>query len=75
MDAAPENSIISISSGIYVENIVITKGGLTMMPTNENDDVILVIMQKPTITINIPAGQTFTIHNIKISHSGKDENA
>jgi F-box protein 11 len=74
LDIALENSTILIQTGIYVENLIIQKGGITMQPQDEKDDVICVVTQGPTILINIKPEHTCTIIGLKISHSGTNQN-
>jgi F-box protein 11 len=53
IDTARPFSQIKISPGIYIENLFIAKNGLTLMPKNENNDVTIISVKGPTISIEL----------------------
>ena len=67
---------MKVSPGLYNENIIIKKSGLTLEPKEKLGDIIIVVNVKPAITVNLKKHEKCTIIGIKISHSGNfDENA
>jgi hypothetical protein len=52
LDSCLVNSTILVEGGIYRENIVISKG-VTIMPVDEKESVIIVANKGPTITVDV----------------------
>jgi len=70
IDTAKPFSQIKISPGIYIENLIITKNGLTIMSKNEINDVTIISVKRPTISIDLKKDETCSLIGLKISHSG-----
>jgi RNase P/RNase MRP subunit p29 len=62
-----------ISKGLYVENLIINKPGLTLKSIKNEGDVIIVASMRPTLTIDLQKGETVTISGLKLTHCGNNE--
>jgi pectin methylesterase-like acyl-CoA thioesterase len=73
IDACVAGSTIEINSGLYQENLYITKGNLVLQPSEGNQDVIIVVSRRPTLCLNLQKGQTCRITGLKICHTGNSQ--
>lgn len=62
-----------ISKGLYVENLIINKPGLTLESMNNEGDVIIVASMRPTLTVDLQKGDTLTLSGLKLTHCGNNE--
>jgi hypothetical protein len=77
---AKDYTEIRISSGLYSDNVEITKHGLRLVPKDKEADIIWVANAGPAITVNIPdqdkeqgkvQGKVF-MNNLKLAHTAID---
>jgi hypothetical protein len=62
-----------ISKGLYVENLIIKKAGLTLESMKNEGDVIIVASMRPTLTVDLQKGESVTISGLKLTHCGNNE--
>lgn len=65
--------MIKVAPGLYSDNLVVKKPGITIEPKDKLGDIILVVSTRPAITINLKKNEKCTILGIKVSHSGNSE--
>ena len=70
IDEAKPNSTIKISSGLYKENLVITKSSLKIESKDFNPDVYIMGNKGPAVYIDIEDGGSCLIQNIRFVHKG-----
>ena len=73
MNACKGNSEIQISSGIYLENLTITKPNITLMAKNENQNIMVISINNPTLVVDLPQSEICTIIGLKLAHSGNQD--
>ena len=71
IDAAPPNSKIIVHPGLYRDNLTITTPGLKICASDPKDRILVVVNENPSILIKLKIGETCTLENLKISHSGE----
>lgn len=70
IDDAKPNSTIKISSGLYKENLVITKSSLKIESKDFNPDVYIMGNKGPAVMIDIEDGGSCLIQNLRFVHKG-----
>jgi hypothetical protein len=63
--------VVLIKGGTYFENLIITKA-MTLKPLDENDDVIILAMKHPTLTVKLEKDKTLHLDGIKLGHTGNN---
>ena len=75
LDEATPYTTILIHSGLYSEQIRITKPNIRLQPVNRTiaNDIILLNNRGPSIEIDIPKQGKCEIYNFKVTNTAKDD--